>query len=195
MISFAQWTSALFAALVLQAPFAAGSLHAQDRQGNDTAGDWRPTHFERFDGWDSICDERGEDADLQMRCYVRYVDVFSPRPKFGAVFSFITPEGRDGYKIEFGIEQGVRYRADGFQIERGEEVVWTLPADCRRARPCLLEKKAATEFIDTVRAGGGNLIHRFTGRYGKAHDLAWPLAPLMLALDDFERAAAQRGLR
>lgn len=180
--------------LILLAFFMISAAQAQDREGNDTAGDWRPTHFERFGGWDSICDERGTGQDLQQRCYIRYVDVFSPRPKFGAVFSFITPDG-EGHRIEFGIERGVRYRAEGFQIEEGENVLWTLPTECRKARPCVLADQAASDFIDVARRGAGELVHRFTGRHGSAHTLKWPIAPLKHALDDFERAAAKRGLR
>ena len=170
------------------------AAQAQDRDGNDTAGDWRPTHFERFGGWDSICDERGADQDLQQRCYIRYVDVFSARPKFGAVFSFITPDGR-GHKVEFGIETGVRYQEDGFQIEHDKHVLWMLSAECRKARPCVLTDQAASDFIGVTRKGFGELVHRFTGRHGIAHNLKWPIAPLKRALDDFERAAAERGLR
>lgn len=172
---------------------AVSTAQAQDRAEDNAAGDWRPAHFQKFDGWESICDERGAGADLHRRCYIRYVDVFSPHPDFGAVVSFITPDG-SGYKVEFAFERGVRYREDGFQVERDRSVLWKLSPECRDARPCILRDEAASDFIDMARSGDGALVQRFIGRYGQ-RQLEWPIAPLKHALVDFEREAAKRDVR
>ena len=42
-----------------------------------------------------MCDERKTGDLLEQRCYLRYVDVFSPRPNFGAIFAFVTADGND----------------------------------------------------------------------------------------------------
>ena len=51
---------------------------AQDRDGNDTAGDWVTTHYQSFGQWDSACDERPLTTEpgsgIERRCYLRYVD-------------------------------------------------------------------------------------------------------------------------
>ena len=76
--------------LCLVLALAAVPATAQDRAGNDTPGDWRVTHHAHFGLWDSVCDERDglNGAAPERRCYVRYVDVFSPNPKLaGSSFS------------------------------------------------------------------------------------------------------------
>ncbi|MFZ1727794.1 MAG: hypothetical protein WAU13_14185, partial [Albidovulum sp.] len=90
---------------------------AQDAEGNNTPGDWRVTHTAHFGLWDSVCDERGPAEALQKRCYIRYVDVFSPRPDFAAHFAFVTP-APNGVAIEYGSEAGTRFVRGGLRIEK-----------------------------------------------------------------------------
>ena len=99
----------LLIALFLTAQIAA----AQDREGNDRPSDWVADHFTSFGGWDSVCDHRSTDGVKEQRCYLRYVDVFSPRPKFAAQFIFVTP----GPEIQIGLERGTRFPKGGIRIE------------------------------------------------------------------------------
>ena len=87
---------------------------AQDRQGNDTPGDWIVDHTKHFGLWDSMCDHRMTGEEREQRCYIRYVDVFSPRPKFGAVFLFVTP----GPEVQIGLEPGTVFPPNGIRIDR-----------------------------------------------------------------------------
>lgn len=183
--------------LILSAIFWASHVDAQDRSGNDTAGEWIATHYETFGQWDSICDMRGADADLEQRCYLRYVDVFSSRPKFGAVFAFITPK-RNGYGIEFGFEHGTQYHADGFQIELDGRAVWEVTKDCLHDSPCILLDDQASRFIDVALQTGNKgsvLVQRFIDRFDRQQVLTWQLEPLANALRDFELETERRSLR
>ncbi len=170
---------------------------AQDRSGNDTPGEWIATHYETFGQWDSICDMRGADADLEQRCYLRYVDVFSSRPKFGAVFAFITPK-RNGHRIEFGFEDGTQYQTDGFQIELNENVLWQLTIDCLRDSPCVLNDDEARLFIEVAQRSGNKgsvLVQRFIDRFDRQQVLTWQLEPISDAFRDFELETERRSLR
>lgn len=131
---------------------------AQDRAGNDTPGDWVVTHQKSFGLWDSVCDERAEDGAMHRRCYIRYVDVFSPRPAFAAHFVFVTPDG-DGVRIEFGSEPGTRFARGGHWIERDETKVWLAEdPDCLTGGECVFAGAAAAECTRSCRraAPGGS---------------------------------------
>ncbi|MEX0350396.1 MAG: hypothetical protein AB3N15_13315 [Paracoccaceae bacterium] len=166
---------------------------AQDRQGNDTASDWRVTHYQSFGIWNSICDERAEDTLLVQRCYLRWVDVFSPRPKFGGQFIFVTPEP-DGYRIEFGIEPGTLFSPDGFRIEHEGKVTWrTRWPGCLTGLNCAFTGSDADELL-AVMEGGGTFRFTFRDRHGAKRDLNWPLAEFPAAIADFKVQAKSRGL-
>ena len=170
---------------------------AQDRSGNDTAGEWVATHYEIFGQWDSICDMRGIDADLEKRCYLRYVDVLSSKPKFGAVFAFITPKIK-GHRIEFGFEDGTQYEMDGFQIRLDEDVLWELSNDCLRNSPCVLDDDETRRFIEVAHETGDQgslLVQRFIDRFGRKQVLKWQLEPFANAFKDFELETERRSLR
>lgn len=140
---------------------------------------------------------RGADADLEQRCYLRYVDVFSSRPTFGAVFAFITPK-RNGHRIEVGFEPGTQYQADGFQIELEESILWQLSTDCLRNSPCVLDDHEARRFIEVaLQTGdkGSALVQRFIDRFGRQQVLTWQLEPFASALRDFEQETMRRSLR
>jgi len=117
-------------ALLLSALCISSAATAQDRAGNDTPGEWKPTHHEITDLWDSVCDERTTGTLIEERCYIRYVDVFSDRPNFAAQFVFITPD-QDGLKVEFGIERRTQFADDGFKILSNGQPIWTLDRRCR----------------------------------------------------------------
>ncbi|WP_372577317.1 hypothetical protein [Ruegeria hyattellae] len=172
------------------------ALHAaaQDRQGNDTASDWRVTHYQSFDIWNSICDERIEETALVQRCYLRWVDVYSPHPKFGAQFVFVTPE-LGGYQIELGIEPGTLFFPEGFRIEDAGEVTWrTRWPGCLTGLSCTFSGSDADELLAAM-TGGGTFRFSFRDRHGVARDLSWPLVGFPAALADFEQQTQSRGLR
>lgn len=167
---------------------------AQDRAGNNTPGDWVVTHQKPFGGWDSVCDERTEDGTLRQRCYLRQVDVFSPRPDFAAHFVFVTPEA-EGVRVEYGSERGTRFLPGGHRIERDGAAQWTAtPAGCLTGGTCVFEGAEAAALYATLRAGGAWRFD-FADRYGKMQSRSWDLGPFDAAAADFEAEAAARGLR
>lgn len=164
---------------------------AQGLDGEDTPSNWRVTHTKAFGLWESLCDEREEPAGLHQRCYIRHVDVFSPRPTFGALFTFV--HWADGGRVvEFGIEPGTVFAPDGFRIEKAGAVTWrTGSLGCLTGISCTFTQDAAQEVIEAM-AGGGAVRLSFRDRHGAAQDLTWPLEGFDGALADFEAESAKR---
>lgn len=180
--------------LALLLCLAALPVHGQDREGNNTPGDWVVTHQKHFGLWDSVCDERPEDTTMHRRCYIRYVDVFSPRPDFAAHFLFVTPEA-DGVRIEYGSEPGTRFARGGLRIERDGEPVWSTDrAACLAGGACVFAGAEAAELYVTLKMGG-TWRFDFADRHGQIQLLEWTLSPFAGAAADFEAEAAARGLR
>ena len=178
------------AVLLALAPEAA----AQDRAGRDTPGEWQATHYRPFGLWDSICDKRVTGDLTEERCYLRYVEVFSPRPDFAAQFAFVTPEGA-GERVEFGTERGTRFEPGGFRVERGGTVTWQTERDgCLNGSACIFVREDAQALLEAMAAGGA-FRFTFTDRHGAAQDLAWDLSQFAAALADFRAEAAAHGLR
>lgn len=171
----------------------AAPAFSQDLQGNDTAGNWRVTHYESFGIWNSICDERDETGVLVQRCYIRWVDVFSSRPQFAGQFVFITPQA-DGYRIEFGIEAGTLFSPDGFRIDNDGAISWqTRWPGCLTGLNCVFSGNEAAILLAAM-LDGGAFHFAFRDRHGQARNLTWPLEEFGAAWSDFESAAAQRDL-
>lgn len=167
--------------------------NAQDRAGRDTPGEWRVTHQERFGLWDSFCDERKTGDQLEERCYIRFVDVFSPHPEFGAVFLFITPEG-GGDRVEFGFERGTRFADGGFHVAGDADSTWQITRDtCLRGRECVFEGVDARDLLDRFDKGDG-LILRFTDRHGADQDRYWDLGRFSAIYADYRNEATKREL-
>ncbi len=165
---------------------------AQDRAGRDTASDWVVKHYKPFGLWDSICDERVERNELKQRCYLRYVDVYSPRPDFLATFAFIHPP--NGVTVvEFGFERGTHFKPEGFRIERDGATTWTLEDPCLRAAKCELAGDVAADLLEAF-SGGGTLVQEFKNRSGKDWRLEWNLEQFGEALTDYQQAASARSL-
>lgn len=184
----------LFGSALVSCLLLAGAAGAQDRAGNDTPGDWVVTHHARFGLWDSVCDERPVDSSMQRRCYIRYVDVFSPRPEFAAHFVFVTPED-GGVRIEYGSEAGTRFAPDGQWIETDGTRTWRAERlACLTGGSCVYSGPAAAELYAALKAGGQWRFH-FSDRHGHLQDLTWDLTPFADAAADFEAEAAARGLR
>ena len=165
---------------------------AQDRSGRNTASDWRVTHYQPFGLWDSICDERTEDGELRQRCYLRYVEAYSPHPKFLAVFAFVYPV--DGKSVvEFGFERGTRYAPGGFRVERDGETVWQFTGNCLNAAKCEFTGGDAQGLLNAF-ASGDALIQEFRDRHADAQRLSWDLSMFASALKDYRRNAEARSL-
>lgn len=171
----------------------AGLAHAQDLDGTDTASNWRVTHFERFGIYLSSCDERMEGETLKQRCYVRYVDVFSYRPKFAGQFMFVT-NGEDGTEVDFGLEAGTLFGLNGFRIDDGEETIWrTRRVSCLTGLSCTFKRSAADDLLAAMQEGEAfRFIFRDT--HGQSQDLNWPLDGFDAALEDFHKQSELRGL-
>lgn len=182
-------------AILLAAALPAG---AQDRDGNDTAGDWRTDHFQSFGPWDSACDWRDTAGTRTRRCYVRYVDVISPAPAFAAVFAFLEPDPA-GYRLSVGIEPGTTFRDDGFRIDWDGATRWSFAGDlCLKGGTCTWTGARSDPPFSALAAPAtvdGSLVLVFSDRHGQSHTREWDLAPIRAALDDMDRQAAQRGLR
>lgn len=165
---------------------------AQDRAGRDTPSDWKVVHYVPFGLWDSVCDERAEDDEIRQRCYLRYVEVYSPRPNFLATFAFVYPE--DGQSIvEFGFERRTRYDDRGFRVMKDHEAVGTVDSECLRSSPCRLTGHNAQTLLEQFTAGD-TLVQDFRDRNGKAWRLEWSLSRFGEALEDYHNASRQRGL-
>ncbi|EEE38110.1 hypothetical protein RKLH11_1951 [Rhodobacteraceae bacterium KLH11] len=176
--------------LFLLAPL---SVFAQDLQGNDTASNWRVTHYETFGVWNSICDEREEYGALKQRCYIRRAEVFSLRPKFAAQFVFITPAA-DGVEIEFGIEPGTLFWPTGFRIDQGDDAIWrTRRPGCLTGLSCTFEGAGAQDIIAAM-LEGDTYRFVFRDRHGQSQDLTWPLQGFDAAWADFRQQAQARNL-
>ena len=171
---------------------------AQDRDGNDTAGDWVTTHYQSFGQWDSACDERPLTTEpgsgIERRCYLRYVDVFSPRPEFAAQFVFVAHEG-NGVRVRFGSEPGTRFVRGGFRVERDGRTVWsTARTECLTGGECIFRNEEGAGLLEVLRQGG---VWRFdfTDRHGKLRSLTWDLSPFATAFADLTAETDKRGLR
>lgn len=171
----------------------ATSASAQDLEGNDTAGNWVVTHFEQFGIYLSSCDEREENGALKQRCYLRYVDVFSPRPDFAAQFFFVV-QGGDGLEVDFGLEPGTLFSPNGFRIEGTDGDIWkTRRVGCLTGLSCTFYGEDADALLQAMQTGT-SFRFTFRDRHGKPQDLTWPLAGFSDAMADFAEQSAIRGL-
>lgn len=187
-------TKALITSCVLALPIAGTNpVTAQDLDGNDTAGNWVVTHFEQFGIYLSSCDQRPENGALKQRCYLRYVDVFSPRPNFGAQFFFVV-KGDQGLEVDFGMEPGTLFSPNGFRIEGDGGDIWkTRRVGCLIGLACTFKADEADTLLQAMQ-DGTSFRFTFRDRHGQAQDLTWPLAGFSDALSDFYEQSSLRGL-
>ncbi len=179
--------------ITLISTLCASSALAQDLDGADTASNWRVTHFEQFGIYLSSCDERMEGDELKQRCYLRYVDIFSQKPKFAAQFMFVTNED-NGLAVDFGLEPGTLFGPNGFRIEQAGETIWrTRRVGCLTGLSCNFNGRNGAALIEAMQTGDA---FRFTFRdnHGQSQDLNWPLEGFAAALQDFHQQSDLRGL-
>ena len=169
------------------------TLLAQDEDGTDTPGNWIVTHQKAHGIWSTICDERANARDTTKRCYIRWVDVFSPRPEFAAQFIFVTAE-EDGLQVAFGIEPGTLFNPDGFRIETMQGASWsTNRPGCLTGLACTFAGQEA-EILLASMADGGTFVFDFVDRHGARQSLGWALGGFAAAMADFGTQRALRAL-
>ncbi|WP_420863032.1 hypothetical protein [Algirhabdus cladophorae] len=170
--------------------FMVSAGHAQDRDGNDTPGEWRITTHNAYGLWDSFCDERVTDGTTEERCYLRYVDVFSGHPKFAAMYLFVTPQ-----EVEFGIERGTRFAPDGFRIMAGTgAILWSNKRrSCLAGRQCTYTGQDAADLLGLM-AQGQTLVLDFSDPHGADQVLNWDLTQFAEALKNYRANALSKGL-
>lgn len=176
----------------------AGLLLAPAVQAQEKIGNWKVDHFKPFQEWESFCDHRNQETRLVQRCYVRRVEVYSPRPKFGALYFFLTEQrGKNGApvaQLEFGFEPGTQFHAEGFVIENDEETVYRLNTGaCENGHRCWIAGVPARS-LQSHLVPGNRLRFRFTDRRGDQWDIRWGAEGYLEALADFKEASASRGL-
>ncbi|SCZ49195.1 Invasion protein IalB, involved in pathogenesis [Epibacterium ulvae] len=168
---------------------------AQDIDGRDTASNWRGTHHSFHGIWNTICDEREENGILKERCYIRWVDVYAPRPQFGGIFTFITPRGEGtiaGHDVMFGVERGTVFVRDGFQITQGGEVIWRLTDfRCLRFGECDFTSSTSDEILSAL-LSGEVLELRFIDRHGRSFERNWSLEGFSSAYEAYENELSSR---
>ena len=164
----------------------------QYRSSLNTAGDWAVTHYKAFGLWDAICDQRQARTGLQERCYLRYVDVFSPRPQFAAQFIFITVSGTP--EVDIGLERGTRFRPEGMRIEDDTKVLWSTDRrGCMRGGKCRFSGTEAEPIFAALEAGD-TFAFDFVDRHGNERALRWDLGAMKDALMDLSTETRRRNL-
>jgi invasion protein IalB len=184
-------TVPIFAALVLSRVLAAAPAHAQN-----TADDWKwvVDHFKVFGLWESACDHRDIGNGEERRCYVRVVDVYAPRPDFGAAFVFISRTAVEGLRFEFTFERGTEFEPGGFAImQNGVPAFDYAPARCEAGTRCLITGEEAKSFAASL-TPDASLRLAFTDKSGRHWERMWSGHGFAEALDDLGRQSARRGL-
>jgi len=185
--------AAHFVAIILATQAIAFPIHAQSLSGENRPSNWRVTFQEQFGLYSTFCDEREASGTLEKRCYIRYVDVFSPRPDFGAIFFFITPQG-SGNHVDFGLEPGTTFERNGFRIERDGMPLWVNDrVSCHFGFACAFEGDEGASLIALMREEG-SFMFEFTDRNGAPQQLNWPLTGFDEAYSTYMRERAARGL-
>ncbi len=164
-------------------------------QTENTVEDWSWTvdHHEQSGQWISACDHRDDKGTKIERCYMSLVEVYAPRPQFGAAFVFVTPQTAGNLKFEFRFERGTLFKQDGFQIVRDQAPVWTYDTTLCPDLKCFIEGEEAGKLANML-SGPGALQISFKDRYRRDFDLVWQNAGFAEMLADFRKAVAERGL-
>lgn len=172
----------------------AGLIATTPGSAREMIGNWRVDHFKPFGLWESMCDHREQENRQIRRCYIRYVDGYSPGEPFGAAFLFVTAPGPGDLRYEFGFEPGTRFAEDGFVVMRDDAIIWILDtATCAGGNSCIIEGDAALD-LSNLLGGGGRLVFRFADRHGRDWRREWTAPDYDEVLADFQAASAEREL-
>ena len=164
-------------------------------QVENTREDWSWTvdHFKRLGIWESVCDHRYDNGTKLERCYISYVDVFAPRPKFAAAFMFVTPQTDRKLRYEFRFETGTQFDEGGFAILVEGLPIWQFETTNCPSLKCIFEGNDAEELSD-VMSQDGSLYFALTDRYGRFHELNWNTDGFANALADMHKQSLARNL-
>ena len=180
-------SAVIAAAMVLHT----GMSAAQEKTVQDWS--WIVDHYEQEGQWISACDHRNDNGTKFSRCYISLVDVFAPRPQFGAAFVFVTAPTPASLRYEFRFEPGTVFAADGFALIREGKPVWHLDTATCPDLKCVIEAGAAQTLASQM-SRAGELRIAFSDTHGRAWERHWPNAGFAAMLADFRAALARRGL-
>lgn len=152
---------------------------------------WVVDFSSRHNGWDTACDHHMDRA--EKRCYIRYVDVYAPRPRFGAAFVFVQWDEAGRPYAEFAFEPGTRFTENGFALSDDGSTVWRYDTGRCDGTLCRIEGDAAAELFGLFE-GDRQLELRFSDRHGRDWERIWSTAGFAAALDDFHTQSQARGL-
>lgn len=183
----------LFAALMMIANLAVTTAWAQN-----TPDDWKwvVDHFKTFGIWEVACDHRELDKSRgeEKRCYLRVVDVYAPRPDFGAAFLFVTRTSGEGLRFDFGFEKGTEFEAGGFAVIQDNTNTFGFePARCEAGARCLIQGNEAERFAVSL-SDDAHLRLAFLDRLGRDWERTWTGQGFAEALADLTRESEKRGL-
>lgn len=177
---------ALGLGLALGAGLTAPAADAQNRGQDPTA--FTLTHFGGHGPWEVFCGQFAEEA--AERCWIRYTDVYSPRPNFKAVVMNIVPSDRSdaGIRYDIGVEATDSWINGGITV--GD---WFLGLSRCLVGTCTVDGDTADALTAQWRDADETTIRFFELGVTRV-ELTWSTVEFAAALDDFQSAAAARGL-
>ena len=152
---------------------------------------WKVNYTGTHGIWKTICDEQNVEEEQLNRCYVRWVDVFSERPKFGALYVFITPEN-NGFAVDFSVEPGTTIVKDGFAIVDGEQPIWKMErSSCLVHSDCKIRPDEMQSFFSAAERGE-KIAFSLIDRYEQQFELNWSLDGFNEAMADLKKQLQKR---
>lgn len=91
--------------------------------------------FESHGNWEALCDQL-PDNPQSARCYLRLIDVYSPRPDFGAYVGFITLDDDNDQEFELSLEPGATLTGKGFNLNVNGNETWMLDQSLCKENQC-----------------------------------------------------------
>ncbi len=155
-----------------------------------------PEYHKVYDGWwDVACDTAMDGSD--RRCYVQYVDIYSPRPNFrAAMVEVIYRPAADGSGepvITFDIEPDLSFRDAELSVSRPDGSYHRLTTGTCSGPKCSVSGIPATDMLAEWRRGQ-RLILTIREKDGNMLRRSWPLENINAILDDFADQRAARKL-
>lgn len=154
-------------------------------------GGERVTFFQSHGNWETLCDVL-QNEPSSARCYLRLVDVYSPRPDFGAYVGFISASnGVESF--ELSLEPGSELASDGFALTRGSATLWSMPATYCRENKCTISGDGLIEMIALAETAEGFSV-AFKDRKNRNWQRRLSAGDFTAAHQAYETAKEQYGL-